>query len=361
MKLNNRYAVIDMGTNAIKLLIAEVTRKKTPKVLIDQSIVCRLGEGLHSTGEIGQAAINRCLDILKRCLEEINDFDVQKTIAIGTMCLRVAKNSQYFLDQIKNQLGIDVQVISGEQEAKLSYISTQAGLPLDQKNVLVFDIGGGSTEFIRGSGSDISGLISTPIGTVTLTERFLLSDPVPDDQLLSASDFIKKLFTDTSSELPSNAKLLSGSHFDNNNNNNNDDQSRISNKIQQVLVSLGGTLTTMGSVSLGSQTYDPNEVHGKFLSLEEVNRQVELYQTKTIVERKSIPGMIPARADIILAGALIVKTVMELTGNQEILISHNALRHGVFYDQFIDQSSSVITPLPSVDQSKELRNTELQV
>ena len=111
----------------------------------------------------------------------------------------------------------------------------------------------------------------------------------------------------------------------------------------------------MGSVSLGSQVYDPNEVHGKFLSFEEVNRQVEIYQSKTIVERKLIPGMIPARADVILAGALIVKTVMELTGKQEILISHNALRHGAFYDQFQipNQSSSVLTPLPSSDPTNE--------
>ena len=301
----SKYAILDIGTNSIKFFVAEIKNGRIISV-IDTNNISRLGEGLQKTGKISPEAMERNIKVLADFLKTAKKEQVEEITAVGTMCLRTASNAAEFIKKANESLGLDIQVIEGEEEARLSYLAILSTLGIEAKNVIVFDTGGGSTEFIFGAGTKLKNRISLNIGAVYPTEKFLVSDPVTDEELKMTADYVKNFFSEHN---------LSGN--------------------PDVLFGIGGTVTSLGAVKHKMEKYNPQIIQGSKMELEEVERQIALYKNKTIAERRKIVGLQPKRADVILAGAIIVKTIMETFGKHEFIISDRGLRHGLMFDKYI--------------------------
>jgi exopolyphosphatase / guanosine-5'-triphosphate,3'-diphosphate pyrophosphatase len=301
----NRYATIDVGSNSVLIHIVEKDILGNFKVLDDQAELSRLGEGLQATGELKAEAIERTIIALKNFMNLVNTYKVDEVAAVGTMALRIAKNSDYFLKRVETECGLKITVIPGEEEARLSYLAVKSGLGLKEGNVAIFDVGGGSTEFIFGKGDSLEKRFSANIGCIRFTEQYLKSNPVNESELNSAIQQIESEFTELKSEEKLNA-----------------------------LVGMGGTITNVSGVMHKLAKYDPAIVQGSSITKDEIIRQIELYSSKTIEERKSIVGLQPKRADVILAGVCIVKVIMEKLGMDKFVVSDRGIRHGLMYDKF---------------------------
>ena len=297
------HAVIDIGTNSVKMHVA-AARDGRIEVLGDFTEVTRLGEGLHESGELGGEGIARTADTVASFQAKAVELGAETTIAVGTMALRSASNTKTFTDTVRDRCGLEVEVVPGEEEARLSYLAVLSGLGAGEGRVAVFDTGGGSTEFIFGEGESIRERFSLNVGSRQPTERFCKSDPVTGAELGAMVDFLEHEF----------ARLESG---------------------VDSLVGMGGTVTSLGAVHHEMAVYDPDVIQGSVLKLSEVERQVEMFRSRTIDERRETVGLMPKRADVILAGATIVMTIMRKLGADELTISDRGLRHGLFYDRYV--------------------------
>ena len=298
-----RVASIDIGTNTILLLIAEVDKGKL-KSLFEAETVVRLGERLQRNGILSDEAMKRGLQALSQYLDKCKTMEVQKIFVVGTSALREAKNSEYFLKMIKEKLNLSIEIISGEEEAQLSFLAVVRDLKELEKSTLVIDVGGGSTELILGRGDQIIEWASLPLGIVHLTEQYLISDPVKEEEWKKMEMEIRKLLP----QIPHPKEPL-------------------------LMVSIGGTDTTLASVEQGLEEFIPEKVHHFILKKESLKKQVDLYRSKTIEERRKIPGLPPARADVILAGGAILYMVMERLDCASVLISSHGVRYGLLYQK----------------------------
>ena len=265
------HAVIDMGTNSLKMHVATVRDGRT-EVLGDFTEVTRLGEGLHETGELSTEAIARNVEAIASFQAKAQELGAETVVAVGTMALRSASNSKVFTDAVRERCGLDVEVVPGEEEARLSYLAVLSGLGTGEGRVVVFDTGGGSTEFIFGDGEDILDRFSLDVGARQPTEQFCTSDPVTEAELAAMVADLEAQF----------ARLKPG---------------------VDSLVGMGGTVTSMGAVHHKMKVYDADVIQGSVLTLAEVERQVQMYRSLTIDERRETVGLMPKRADVILAGA----------------------------------------------------------
>jgi exopolyphosphatase/guanosine-5'-triphosphate,3'-diphosphate pyrophosphatase len=241
-------------------------------------------------------------------LEKCASLGVEEIAAVGTSALRDARNSGEVLERWRQQLGLRVRVISGEQEAAYSFLAARQSLALEGRELLVIDIGGGSTEFIRGDAKGVSQTLSVDVGTVRLTERFLRSDPVTSSQCHAMSAAIDRALAPLGSRWLRDMPTL-------------------------TLVGIAATFTTLAAVEKKLATYSPSEVHGSKLSLNEVRRQVVLYQGLTIAQRKAIPGLHPGRADVILAGAYLIEKIMMRCDTSQVIVSDQGVRYGLLYER----------------------------
>jgi exopolyphosphatase/guanosine-5'-triphosphate,3'-diphosphate pyrophosphatase len=294
-------ASIDIGTNTILLLIAEVDKGKL-KSLFEAETVVRLGEGLQKNGVLSQEAMERGFQTLTRYLEQCSTMDVKKIFAVGTSALREAKNSEVFLRMIKEKLNLSIEIISGEKEAQLSFLAVARDLKELKKSTLVIDVGGGSTEFVLGRGDQIIEWVSLPLGIVHFTEQYLVSDPVKEEEWKKMEMEIRKLLP----RIPYPKEPL-------------------------LMVSIGGTGTTLASVEQGLKEFIPKKIHHFVLTKEALKKQLMLYRSKTIEERRKIPGLPPTRADVILVGAAILYMTMGKLGCPSVLISCHGIRYGILY------------------------------
>jgi len=297
------HAVIDIGTNSIKMHVASVSGPDTT-VLGDFTEVTRLGEGLHETGELGSEAIERNVEAVDTLKAKATELGAATIVAVGTMALRSASNTETFTDAVRERSGLDVEVVPGEEEARLSYLAVLSGLGAGDGRVVVFDTGGGSTEFIFGKGDEIIEGFSLNVGSRRPTEEFCKSDPVTPDELAAMLAHLDGEF----------GRLETG---------------------VDALVGMGGTVTSLGAVHHVMKVYNPDVIQGSTLTLAEVRRQMEMYRGMSIEERRGTVGLMPKRADVILAGSAIVTTVMQKLGASELTISDRGLRHGLFYDRFV--------------------------
>ena len=300
-----RYAVLDIGTNSIKFQIAEKQADGTWSAVLDQSEVSRLGANMQATGQITPEAMERNVKAIARMMAVTRAQNVDRVMAVGTMCLRTAQNAQEFLQRVKQECGLAIEVISGEEEARLSYLAVKAGIALHKGQVVMFDTGGGSTEFIFGKDEHIERRFSVNIGAVRYTEQMLVSDPVTQEEFTQAMQAIEHDLAEV--------------HFDEN---------------IETLIGVGGGIVNLCAVKLQLTEYQPGLIHGSLLELCEVERQIDLYRSKTITERKQLPGLQPERADVILAGAMIVRTILKKAGVGSLIVSVRGLRHGVLLDRF---------------------------
>lgn len=300
-----RYAVIDVGTNSVKFNISERLDDGTWRTLVDRAEITRLGEGLEQTGEISSQAMERTVTAIATMAAEAKEKQVTAIAAVGTMGLRTARNSQQFIDAVEQRCGIRIEIIPGEEEGRLAYLAVKSGLGLAEGSLAVFDTGGGSTQFTFGRGADASERFSLNVGAVRYTEEYTLGGIVPPQQLSAALAAIAT------------------------------DLARLDNRPSpDVLVGMGGAITNIAAVKHQLAKYDPSIIQGSVLERAEIERQIELYRTKSLDDRRTVVGLQPKRADVILAGACIVKTVMDKLRKDKLSVSDRGLRHGLLIDRF---------------------------
>lgn len=307
-----RFAAIDLGTNSVKFHLGERDAAGRWTRVLDRSEVTRLGEGLAATGLISPAAEERTLAALRDMVQEARYLGAEQLVAVGTMGLRSAANGTSFVARVKAECGLEVEVIDGEEEARLAYLAVANSLAIPRGSLVVFDTGGGSTEVIRGRDGRILERFSLNLGAARLTERFGLGGPASPETLGSARGLI-------AAEL---ARLDGIEPPD-------------------VLVGLGGAVTNLTAVSLALSPYDPDRVQGAVLTRAEVERQVARYATRDRAARCVIVGLQPGREELILAGALMVLTLMEKLGKDRLSVSDRGLRHGVLIERFARPSQAV--------------------
>ena len=300
-----RYAVLDVGTNSVKFHMAEAAADGRWKAVIDRAEMTRLGEGLKEGGSIQEDAAQRTASAIKGMVDEAHRAGCIAIPAVGTAGLRMARNSADVLAIIRARTGVKVEIITGDEEGRLAYLAVRRGLPLAAGSLVVFDTGGGSSQFTFGRGDQVADRFSVNVGAVRYTERFGLDSVVSADVLGEAMKAIAE------------------------------DLSSLSNRPQpDTLVAMGGAVTNLTAVSYAMAQYDPEKIQGTVLHRDEIDRQIALYRTTARDTRGAIVGLQPKRADVILAGACIVRTVMEMLGKQEVTVSDRGLRHGVLAERF---------------------------
>jgi exopolyphosphatase/guanosine-5'-triphosphate,3'-diphosphate pyrophosphatase len=312
-----RYAVIDCGTNSIKFHIAERTSEGGWRMLVDRAELTRLGEGLTDGGPIGREPLERAVTAIAGMVQEAQAHDVIALVAVGTAALRMCNNRDDVRAEIARRTGVEIEVIPGDEETRLAFLAVRAGLPIPYGTSAVLDTGGGSTQLTFGHDATVDEQWSVNVGAVRYTEAFGLDDAVSPEVLAEALAAISTDLVRLDGRGPVDA-----------------------------LVGMGGAITNMTAVSLRLATYDPDRVQAAVLERAEIDRQIELYRTTGTEERRAIVGLQPKRAEVILAGACIVRTVMDKLGAESLVVSDRGLRHGVLEEQFGAQDISEARATP---------------
>jgi exopolyphosphatase/guanosine-5'-triphosphate,3'-diphosphate pyrophosphatase len=301
-----RYAVIDVGTNSVKFHIGEKHPDGTWTTVVDRAEVTRLGEGLDASGgAFTPDAMERTVAAIADMAAEAQREGAAAVAAVGTMGVRTARNSGDLIAAVAERCGIRIEVIPGAEEARVAYLAVKAGLGLDADSLVIFDTGGGSSQFTFGRGAAVTEQFSLNVGAVRFAEAYRLAGVVSPPDLQRAMDAI-------AAELSRIAVAAAPG----------------------TLVGMGGAVTNLTAVMLGLRVYDPEAVQGATLTGREVDRQIELYRSRSTDERRRIVGLQPKRAEVILAGACIVRTVMRTLRKDELTVSDRGLRHGLLIDRF---------------------------
>lgn len=301
---DRRVAGIDCGTNSIRLLIADVDAAGRLRDVVRRMEVVRLGEGVDRTGRLSEAALERTRVALGDYTAQIREHGVEAVRMVATSASRDAENAADFKGMVESVLGQPPEVITGDEEARLSFTGAVATLPSHEGQRLLIDIGGGSTEFVRGTGSDVLAAISVDVGCVRMTERHLRSDPPRSAEIDEAVEDI--------TAIADSALLVA-------------DPAREATE----LVAVAGTATTIAAIALGLKAYDAEAIDGTRLTYSQVERVTADLAEADHEARLAIPVMHPGRADVIVGGALVLRTVMERAGLEEVLISEHDILDGI--------------------------------
>ena len=297
-----RVAAIDCGTNSIRLLIADVVDGRLIDVSRRLEFV-RLGEGVDRTGRLAPAAIERTRKALLGYAMEIAELGIERVRMCATSASRDAANAADFTAMVRATLGVDPEVISGDEEARLSFAGAVTGLDAEAP-YLVVDIGGGSTEFVVGD-REVKHAISMDIGCVRMTERHLHSDPPTAAEVAAAEADITKA-VDTA------LRTVSGHGT-------------------ATLVGLAGSVTTVAALALKLPGYDADRVHHATISYEDVAQVTKDLLGSTVADRLDLPVMHPGRADVIGAGALILRIIMERARKTAVVAGEHDILDGIAY------------------------------
>src|SRR5215813_519178 len=260
-----RYAVIDVGTNSVKFHVGERGAGGGWTTVVDRAEVTRLGEGLAATGgEFSPEAMERTAAAIAGMAAEARQVGAETVAAVGTMGMRTARNSEAFIDEVARRAGVRIEVISGAEEGRLAYLAVKSGLGLADGSMVIFDTGGGSSQFTFGRGATVSEQFSVNVGAVRFTEKYGLGSVVSRADLQRAID-----------AMAVDLARLDGTGA------------------PDTLVGMGGAVTNLTAVMLGLATYDPNAVQGARLSRAEVERQIELYSSRPVEARRQVVGLQP--------------------------------------------------------------------
>jgi exopolyphosphatase/guanosine-5'-triphosphate,3'-diphosphate pyrophosphatase len=297
----SRVAAIDCGTNSIRLLIADITDGKFREIIREMEIV-RLGQGVDKTKSFHPDAISRTLAATEKFASLIKSKGVEKIRFCATSATRDASNRNLFIDGVRDILGIEVEVIPGEEEATLSFLGATKELDQQQAPFLVVDIGGGSTEFVIGS-DQVSAAKSVNIGCVRMSERHLNQQPPTSAQIQSAIIDIDKAIAEAAAVVPITTA--------------------------QTLVAVAGTATTVAAAALDLAEYDRYAIHLSRISAEKVHKVAAMFQRLTRDEIAKLGYMHSGRVDVITAGALVLSRVMAATGATEFVASESDILDGI--------------------------------
>ncbi len=302
-----KYAVIDIGTNNTRVAVFETEAGVRPNIILERDTITRLGENLRASGRLLDTAMERTLAALAAYKKDCDAVGVDKFVIAGTAAMRAADNSSAFIEKV-HALGLPIEIIPGELEAELSFLGVVSGLPKPPENLIVIDIGGGSTEFACGENGNLRWVESLPFGAVVLTERFLTSDPPARHQIDAMSEFIATAIRErVLPRLPAKCEFAG----------------------------VAGTVSTVAMIDLDLKSFDPKKVHGHILNLENNRKITRRLLDMSNAERAAIPGMEPNRADIIHAGAAILDRAFDTLRITNILTSLCDLRHGLLHRELI--------------------------
>jgi exopolyphosphatase/guanosine-5'-triphosphate,3'-diphosphate pyrophosphatase len=291
----NIKGVIDIGTNSCRLFIAELENtsegKKIKRELVKDVEIVKLGEGVNKTHNLNPNAIKRTLDCLKKYKEKASSYGVENIRAFATSAVRDAENREVFLQEV-SKLGIKIECISGKTEATLNFLGNSL---VFKDRILVVDIGGGSTEFTLGKDKTIDFIQSINIGAVRATEKFFSDNDYSEEKIEKCKAWIRK-----------NLEIL-----------------KTIKDRDFKLTGVAGTATTQISVRDKMEIYDSSKVHMATLTLDELKENLSLFLSKNFEERKKIVGLEEKRADVIIAGTLILLTILEELNQDKIIISES--------------------------------------
>lgn len=301
-----RVAAIDCGTNSIRLLVAELDPGTgAARDLSRRMEIVRLGQGVDRTGRLDPEALARTLDALRDYEKVIDDLGARSVRMVATSATRDAENRDEFTDGVHAILGVDPEVITGDEEARLSFLGSTRELASAsevRRPYLVVDIGGGSTEFVIG-GSGVTAGRSVNIGCVRLTERHLTDDPPTEAQIEAATADIDAAIDEAAQTVP---LLEAGS-----------------------LIGLAGTVTTISGIALDLPEYDPERLHHSRITAARVHEISRDLLTMSHADRAAIPVMHPGRVDVIGAGSLILDRITQRVGLDEVLVSEHDILDGI--------------------------------
>lgn len=298
-----RVAAIDCGTNSIRLLIADIDGNNFREIVRDMEIV-RLGQGVDETGQFHPDAIARTLAAVDKFAAEIAKRGVEKIRFCATSATRDATNRHLFVDGVRGRLGIELEVISGDEEAALSFAGAIKDLDPSNGPFLVVDIGGGSTEFVFGT-STVEAARSVNIGCVRMSERHFASDPATPEQIEAARTDIQAAIAHAAAVVPiTKAKTL---------------------------VAVAGTATTVAAAALELPEYDRYAIHLSRISAQQTHDVATMFATKTREQRLSLGYMHPGRVDVIAAGSLVLSEIMKATGATEFVASESDILDGMAF------------------------------
>ncbi|MDQ1010332.1 exopolyphosphatase/guanosine-5'-triphosphate,3'-diphosphate pyrophosphatase [Streptomyces sp. V4I23] len=303
-----RVAAVDCGTNSIRLLVADVDPESGSLVDLDRRmIIVRLGQGVDRTGRLAPEALERTFAACREYAAVIKELGAETVRFVATSASRDAENRDDFVRGVLDILGVEPEVISGDQEAEFSFTGATRSLAgrtdLD-KPYLVVDIGGGSTEFVVGE-EHARAARSVDIGCVRMTERHAPSSPATPEQIAAIRADIEAALDLAAQTVPI-------------------DEAR-------TLVGLAGSVTTVAGIALGLDTYDPARIHHSRISYEKVEEVTTMLLNSTHDERAAIGVMHPGRVDVIQAGALVLLTIMQRIGAREVVVSEHDILDGIAY------------------------------
>lgn len=305
--MHQNHAAIDIGSNTLRLLIASVEGGKIIRKASGR-VAARLGSRISETGALDADSIAKAIDALQTFKKNISSFHVQSISAVGTYALRTASNSQDFISTAKKQTGIDIRVISGEDEADLTLAGITAGCPALVQPYVLIDIGGGSTEWISMKGRIHE--TSIPTGAVKLHDMFFKSDPVTNDEMSAARSYVHNLFA------PEASIMQAG---------------------ETQLVTTGGTATTLASIDMSLDEYDPEKVHGHLLSAQMIDQMIIKLSGLPLHKRAETRGLEHDRADIIVPGAIILSEIMKALRTSSAIVSDYGLLEALIIKSASDE------------------------
>jgi exopolyphosphatase/guanosine-5'-triphosphate,3'-diphosphate pyrophosphatase len=296
-----RVAAVDIGTNTTRMLVAEVARGRVVSELDRRTEITRLGEGVDATGELAEAAIERVLDVCAAYSDAIEASGVARAVAIMTSAVRDAANGGRLADELRDRFGFEPEMLSGEREARLTYRGATSWRG-DGEPLLVLDIGGGSTELVVGASAEVEFHVSTQVGAVRFTERYLAGDPPAANELAACSEVAR---TGIGEAVPERVRRRPASG-----------------------IAVAGTPSSLAAIELGLEPYDRDRVNAHRLARESCERIVERLAELPLAERRRVQGLHPGRAPTIVAGGLILIEAMALFGLDAMEVSERDILEG---------------------------------
>jgi exopolyphosphatase / guanosine-5'-triphosphate,3'-diphosphate pyrophosphatase len=298
-----RVAVVDIGTNSTRLLIADVGPGRRLAEVQRQTVVTRLGEGVDATGRLGEAPQQRVFDVLARYGERMDDAGAERRIAVLTSAVRDAANGRAFTERVRTEHGLDARTLSGDEEARLTYLgATAARDPEDPQELLVIDIGGGSTELVVGARGAVGFHVSTQNGVVRHTERHLHGDPPAPEELAALAAEVRE---SVAAAVPAEVRRRPG-----------------------AAVAVAGTATSLAAIDLGLEPYDAGRVEGHRIAAARLAELRDRLAGLPLAERREVAGLHPDRAPTIVAGVVILLEVLGAFGLDAVEVSDRDILWG---------------------------------
>jgi len=296
-------ASIDIGSNTARLLILEPTSDQKFNLLVSKRNITRLGEGIDAQGKLTEHRMQTTLKVLARFRQICLENGDPPLFAVATSAVREASNGQEFVRLAKKETGIDIKIITWEEEARLTLEGVYWKIPHENRRVITFDIGGGSTEFILSEGENIKDFCSTSLGVVRLTEKFITQHPVDEKEYRSLQNHLQDELQTVKNKLPA--------------------------FLPELLIGTAGTVTTLAALKGNIYPYDPEKIHGSTFSRPEAESILDDLKGKSLSQRLLLKPMEPGREDLIIAGTAIVLETMRVFGCEILTVSEYSLREGL--------------------------------